>query len=79
MGFRRRYHTAAPWKFTAHLINLLSASHSRKRNGQSPEADVVPSLRRDRSGQAYLRFSPHFYNTESEIDRVIDLVRMHAA
>lgn len=39
------------------------------------KASVVASLRRDRAGQAYLRFSPHFYNTESEIDRVIDLVR----
>jgi selenocysteine lyase/cysteine desulfurase len=32
---------------------------------------ISPSLRYDRAGKAYLRFSPHFYNTETEMDRVI--------
>jgi selenocysteine lyase/cysteine desulfurase len=32
---------------------------------------ISPSLRYDRAGKAYLRFSPHFYNTEAEMDRVI--------
>lgn len=31
---------------------------------------IVVSLRHNRVGQAHLRFSPHFYNTEAEIDRV---------
>lgn len=35
---------------------------------------VVVSLRHDRSGRALLRFSPHFYNTEAEIDRVAELI-----
>ncbi len=35
---------------------------------------VVVSLRHNRAGKAHLRFSPHFYNTEAEIDRVIDLI-----
>ncbi len=36
---------------------------------------ISPSLRHDRAGRAHLRFSPHFYNTEEEMDRVIDAVR----
>jgi selenocysteine lyase/cysteine desulfurase len=39
---------------------------------------VVVSLRHNRAGRAHLRFSPHFYNTEAEIDRVIELIRTAA-
>jgi selenocysteine lyase/cysteine desulfurase len=35
---------------------------------------VVASLRRDRQGRSYLRFSPHFYNTHQELDRVVGLL-----
>lgn len=35
---------------------------------------VVVSLRHNRAGQAHLRFSPHFYNTEAEMDRVCRLI-----
>ncbi|MES2570371.1 MAG: aminotransferase class V-fold PLP-dependent enzyme [Verrucomicrobiota bacterium] len=36
---------------------------------------VIASLRHDREGRDYLRFSPHFYNTEAELDRVVHLLR----
>lgn len=36
---------------------------------------VVISLRHNRAGRSHLRFSPHFYNTEGEIDRVVELIR----
>jgi cysteine desulfurase / selenocysteine lyase len=36
--------------------------------------DVVASLRQDRQGRAWLRISPHFYNTEAEIERVAELL-----
>ncbi len=39
------------------------------------ENRVTASLRHDRTGKGYLRWSPHFYNTEEEIDRVVALVR----
>ena len=39
------------------------------------EACIVCSMRRDRAGRGYLRFSPHFYNTESELDRVAEALR----
>lgn len=35
---------------------------------------VIISLRHNRQGRAHLRFSPHFYNTEAEIDRVAGLI-----
>jgi len=38
------------------------------------EAGVVASLRTDRKGQNYLRFSAHFYNTDAELHRVLELV-----
>ena len=37
-------------------------------------AGVVASLRADRQGQNYLRLSPHFYNTDTELHRVVELV-----
>src|ERR1700738_1745861 len=33
-------------------------------------ANIVCSSRQDRQGQHYIRFSPHFYNTEGEVDQV---------
>lgn len=38
------------------------------------EANVVTSLRIDRRGQRYLRLSPHFYNTDAELQRTLDLL-----
>ena len=35
---------------------------------------IVASVRGDRSGRDYLRFSPHFYNTQPELERVVDLL-----
>jgi len=38
------------------------------------DADIVTSLRADRTGQSYLRLSPHFYNTDAELQRVVELL-----
>lgn len=35
---------------------------------------IFPSLRHDRTGRPLLRFSPHFYNTEAEMDRIGDTI-----
>ncbi len=37
-------------------------------------AGVVSSLRHDHEGREYLRFSPHFYNTEAELDTALALL-----
>ena len=33
---------------------------------------IITSLRTDRKGQNYVRFSPHFYNTDAELNRVLE-------
>jgi selenocysteine lyase/cysteine desulfurase len=38
------------------------------------EAGVVTSLRADRSGRKYIRLSPHFYNTDAELQRLLELI-----
>lgn len=38
------------------------------------DANVITSLRTDRSGQRYIRLSPHFYNTDAELQRVLELI-----
>ncbi len=37
------------------------------------DANIVTSLRGDRTGQKYIRLSPHFYNTDAELQKLIDL------
>jgi selenocysteine lyase/cysteine desulfurase len=38
------------------------------------EHKVAASLRTDRQNQRYLRFSPHYYNTDAELQRAVDLL-----
>jgi cysteine desulfurase/selenocysteine lyase len=38
------------------------------------KSGIICSCRKDRSGEQFLRFSPHFYNTETEIDRAMDIL-----
>jgi len=47
----------------------LSALHEKL-----AAASIVTSLRADRSGQKYIRLSPHFYNTDAELHRVLELL-----
>jgi cysteine desulfurase / selenocysteine lyase len=38
------------------------------------ESNVAASLRADRQNQSYIRLAPHFYNTDAELQRVLDLL-----
>lgn len=38
------------------------------------EANIITSLRTDRNGQKYIRLSPHFYNTDGELARVMEMI-----
>lgn len=38
------------------------------------DAGVVTSLRTDRSGKNYIRLSPHYYNTDAELQHVLELL-----
>ncbi|HEY1489467.1 MAG TPA: aminotransferase class V-fold PLP-dependent enzyme, partial [Verrucomicrobiae bacterium] len=42
-------------------------------NQKLSEEGIVASLRTDRKGQNYIRLSPHFYNTDAELRRVLEL------
>jgi selenocysteine lyase/cysteine desulfurase len=42
------------------------------------DAGVITSLRMDRRGQNYIRLSPHFYNTDAELQRVLELLQSYA-
>ncbi|MBC8097297.1 MAG: aminotransferase class V-fold PLP-dependent enzyme [Akkermansiaceae bacterium] len=37
-------------------------------------AKIITALRTDRAGKNYLRLSPHFYNTDAELHRVLEMV-----
>jgi len=37
-------------------------------------ANIITSLRADRSGNRYIRLSPHFYNTDAELHRLLALL-----
>ncbi len=47
----------------------LSSWHQRL-----TRAGIITSLRADRAGNNYLRFSPHYYNTDEELYRVLELL-----
>lgn len=38
------------------------------------QAKIITSLRADRAGRRYLRLSPHFYNTDAELHRTMELL-----
>ena len=38
------------------------------------DARIVTSLRADRAGSRYIRLSPHFYNTDAELQRVLEML-----
>ena len=43
-------------------------------NQKLADHGVIASLRTDRKGQNYIRLSPHFYNTDAELRRVVELL-----
>lgn len=59
--------TARPRKTSEQAMSALFARLAEER--------IIVSHRFDRAGTSYLRFSPHFYNTFSEIEHV--LARLH--
>ena len=58
--------------------SIVSFSHPGKDipalHKKLADAGIVASLRVDRRGKNYLRLSPHFYNTDKELQRVLELL-----
>jgi cysteine desulfurase / selenocysteine lyase len=63
----------------SHFSGIITVSHPSRDIPslfkRLSENRVVCSPRQDRQGNHYLRFSPHFYNTEDEVDRVLELLK----
>ncbi len=38
------------------------------------EENIITSLRADRTGRRYIRLSPHFYNTDAELEKFLELL-----
>ncbi len=60
----------------------ITSCHDPDRTGRVAElhaglaaADISASFRHDRMGRPHLRFSPHFYNTHTEIERLLRTLR----
>ncbi|HEY3931558.1 MAG TPA: aminotransferase class V-fold PLP-dependent enzyme [Verrucomicrobiae bacterium] len=43
-------------------------------NQKLSDAGIVASLRTNRAGQNFIRLSPHFYNTDAELQRALELL-----
>ena len=71
------YGDSAPGKNAASgIISLMHPTRSVEELVQKlQQANVIVSLRYDRSGTPLLRLSPHFYNTPEEIARTAHLLR----
>ena len=65
-----------------HRSGILTFRHPRVSSEQLAEAlgknDIVVSLRFDRANRAWLRVSPHFYNTAAEIERIAEVLNREA-
>ncbi|MFV0414765.1 MAG: aminotransferase class V-fold PLP-dependent enzyme [Chthoniobacterales bacterium] len=57
---------------------ILTARHTNRPPDEEfirlEKNGIIASLRSEKSGQQWLRFSPHFYNTIEEMDRVVDVL-----
>ena len=68
-------HADAPPENAGGIVTFYSPDTDLPALHQRLEAKrIVTSLRTDRSGQRYIRLSPHFYNTDAELHRVLDLL-----
>jgi len=62
---------------TSAASSIVSVSHPAKADlpalhQELEQAGIYTSLRVDRGGRRYLRISPHFYNTDAELHRLLD-------
>lgn len=58
---------------TGSMISFFSKDHNMPAlHKKLSDAGIVTSLRVDRSGQNYIRISPHFYNTDEELVKVVE-------
>ncbi|MCU0770233.1 MAG: aminotransferase class V-fold PLP-dependent enzyme [Verrucomicrobia bacterium] len=68
-------HAAAGESAASGIVSFRAGDRDVSRvHAQLLEQGVVTSLRTDRRGRRFIRVSPHFYNTDEELNRLLDLV-----
>ena len=68
-------HPETPPENAASILSFFHPDRSSEEIHQRLEAaQIIVSLRTDRSGRKYLRVSPHFYNTDAELHRLLELL-----
>jgi cysteine desulfurase / selenocysteine lyase len=68
-------HAAAPPENASGIVTFFRPETDMGELHQKLEAEnITTSLRADRAGKQYLRLSPHFYNTDAELQRVMELL-----
>ncbi len=66
-------HATAPPENASGIVTFFKAEADMKElHAKLEAANIFTSLRADRTGQQYIRLSPHFYNTDEELRRVIE-------
>ena len=65
----------APPENASSIVTFFKAGADMKElHAKLEAANILTSLRADRTGQNYIRLSPHFYNTDEELRRVVELL-----
>ena len=68
-------HADAPSANAGAIVTFYRAGSDMAALGEKLEAaSIIVSLRMDRSGRKYLRLSPHFYNTDAELQRLLEML-----
>ncbi|MGC1482123.1 MAG: aminotransferase class V-fold PLP-dependent enzyme [Chthoniobacterales bacterium] len=71
----RGYEFLSPGNEESLRCGIVTARHPKKDPADQfkalEEAGITASLRNARNGDAWLRFSPHFWNTREEMDRIL--------
>jgi selenocysteine lyase/cysteine desulfurase len=67
--------SAAPPEYSSAILSFFkSGADLPALYNKLTEAKITTSLRADRTGQRYIRLSPHFYNTDAELQRVLEFL-----
>jgi selenocysteine lyase/cysteine desulfurase len=75
LGFEVRNASGAPGEKSGIVSAIRPGTDLQPAYERLRAAKVTVSLRSGRDGQAHLRFSPHFYNTEAEISQALEILK----
>ncbi|GMV93804.1 MAG: aminotransferase [Candidatus Hydrogenedentota bacterium] len=65
-----------PESSTSGILTVRHPTKELKPVAQALEEEgITVSCRQNRAGDMFLRFSPHFYNTSEELDRVVEVLK----